>query len=67
MKLELGSLATAFWSNFPSYFYTILYGLGGVWIGISTAGVEGFHWWKAAFIALFSFGWPMLLMTVLVR
>ncbi len=64
---QLGPFATAFWSNFPQFFYTFLYGLGGVWIGISTAGVESFKWWKAVPVALFTFGWPMLLMSVLVR
>lgn len=64
---QLSPFAAAFWSNFPNFFYTILYGLGGVWIGISTAGVESFKWWKAFPIALFSFGWPMLLMSVLAR
>jgi hypothetical protein len=64
---QLGSFATAFWINFPKFFYTILYALGGVWIGISTAGVESFKWWKAIPIALFCFGWPMLLITVLLR
>lgn len=64
---QLGPFATAFWSSFPQFFYTFLYGLGGVWIGISTAGVESFRWWKAVPIALFTFGWPMLVMSVLVR
>ncbi len=64
---QLGSIATAFWSSFPQFFYSFLYGLGGVWIGINTAGVESFKWWKAVPIALFTFGWPMLLMSVLVR
>lgn len=64
---ELGPFATAFWANFPKFFYTILYGLGGVWIGISTAGVESFKWWKAVPIALLSFGWAMLLISVLLR
>jgi hypothetical protein len=40
---------------------------GGVWIGIATAGAESFKWWKAALIALLSFGWPMLLMSALLR
>ncbi len=64
---QLGPFATAFWSSFPQFFYTFLYGLGGLWIGISTAGVESFKWWKAVPISLFTFGWPMLLMSVLVR
>jgi len=64
---QFGPYATTFWRNFPSFFYTFLYGLGGVWIGISTAGVESFQWWKAVPVALFSFGWPMLLMNVLIR
>jgi hypothetical protein len=64
---QLGSFATAFWTNFPKFFYTALYGLGGVWIGISTAGVESFKWWKAVLIAFFSFAWPMVLITVLLR
>jgi hypothetical protein len=64
---QLGSFATFFWSNFPKFFYTFLYGLGGLWIGISTAGVESFKWAKAVPITLFTFGWPMLLMTVLMR
>jgi len=64
---QFGPFATAFWTNFPIYFYTILYALGGVWIGIATAGVEAFKWWKAAPIALFSFAWPMLLMMALLR
>ncbi len=64
---QLGPFATAFWSSFPQFFYTFLYGLGGVWIGISTAGVESFKWWKAIPVALLTFGWPMLLMSVLVR
>ncbi len=64
---QLGPFATAFWSSFPQFFYTFLYGLGGVWIGISTAGVESFTWWKALPVALLTFGWPMLLMSVLVR
>lgn len=64
---QLGPFATAFWSSFPQFFYTFLYGLGGVWIGISTAGVESFRWWKAVLVSLFTFGWPMLLMSVLVR
>ena len=64
---QFGPFATVFWLNFPKFFYTFLYGLGGVWIGISTAGVEPFKWWKAVLVALFSFGWPMLLMSVLMR
>ncbi len=64
---QFGPLATVFWSNFPNFFYTFLYGLSGLWIGISTVGVESFKWWKAVPIALLSFGWPMLLMSVLVR
>jgi hypothetical protein len=64
---QFGPFATAFWTSFPIFFYTILYGLGGVWIGISAAGVEAFKWWKAAPIALFTFAWPMLLMSVLLR
>ncbi len=64
---QLGPFATAFWKNFPPFFYTFLYGLGGVWIGIGAAGIEGFPWWKAVPVALFSFGWPMLLMSVLMR
>jgi hypothetical protein len=64
---QLGPFATAFWTNFPKFFYTFLYALGGVWIGISTAGVEAFKWWKAVPIALFSFGWAMLLISVLLR
>jgi hypothetical protein len=64
---QFGPFAAAFWSNFPKFFYTFLYGLGGVWIGMSTAGAESFKWWKAVPITLFSFGWPMLLMSVLVR
>lgn len=64
---QLGPLATTFWSNFPKFFYSFLYGLGGVWIGISTAGVEQFQSWKSIPIAIFSFGWPMLLMSVLLR
>jgi hypothetical protein len=43
------------------------YGLSGVWIGIAKAGVESFKWWKAEPIALFSFGWPMLPISVLLR
>ena len=64
---QLGPFATAFWSSFPQFFYTFLYGLGGVWIGISTAGVESFKGWKVVPITLFTFGWPMLLMSVLAR
>jgi hypothetical protein len=64
---QLGPFATVFWKNVPAFFYTFLYGLGGVWIGIGTAGVERFKWWKAVLIAAFSFGWPMLLMSVLIR
>ncbi len=64
---HLGPFASAFWKSFPSLFYTILYGLGGVWIGISTAGVERFRWWKAGLVALFCFGSPMLLMSALLR
>jgi len=64
---QLGSFATVFWASFPVYFYTILYGLGGVWIGIGVAGVERFRWWKIILLALFSFGWPMLLMSTLMR
>ncbi len=64
---QLGPFATAFWSSFPQFFYTFLYGLGGVWIGFNTAGVESFPWWKVVPIALLTFGWPMLLMSALVR
>jgi hypothetical protein len=64
---QFGPFATAFWANFPIYFYTILYGLGGVWIGIAAAGLESFKWWRSVVIALFSFAWPMLLMSVLLR
>ncbi len=64
---QLGALATGFWSSFPQFFYTFLYGLGGVWIGICAAGVESFKWWKAIPAAMFAFAWPMLLMSVLVR
>jgi hypothetical protein len=64
---HLGPFATAFWTNFPKFFYTILYALGGVWIGIATVGVESFKWWKAIPIAFFSFAWAMLLITVLLR
>lgn len=64
---QLGPFATAFWTNFPIFFYTFLYALGGVWIGIAAAGVESFKWWKAVPVALFSFGWPMLLISVLMR
>jgi hypothetical protein len=64
---QLGSFATTFWINFPKFFYTILYAMGGVWIGLCTAGVESFKWWKAVLIALFSFGWAMLLISVLLR
>lgn len=64
---QLGPFASVFWINFPKFFYTILYGLGGMWIGISAAGLESFQWWKAVPTALFSFGWPMLLMSVLLR
>jgi hypothetical protein len=64
---QFGSFAAAFWINFPSFFYTILYGLGGLWIGIGVAGVESFKWWKAIPVALFSLCWPMLLMSVLMR
>lgn len=56
---QLGTFATAFWAIFPRFFYTFLNGLGGAWIGISTAGVESFKWWEAIPIALFSFGWPL--------
>lgn len=64
---QLGAFASAFWANFPQFFYVFLYGLGGVWIGISAAGVDGFRWWKAALIALLSFAWPTLLMAALLR
>ncbi len=64
---QLGPFATTFWTNFPKFFYTILYALGGVWIGICTAGMESFKWWKAVPIAMLSFGWPMLLISVLLR
>lgn len=64
---QLGPFAAAFWTNFPAFFYVILYGLGGVWIGISAAGVESFRWWKAALIAALSFAWPALLMSALLR
>ncbi len=64
---QLGPFATIFWSSFPKFFYTILYGLGGIWIGINAAGLEPFKWWKAVPIALFSFAWPMLLMSSLMR
>jgi hypothetical protein len=64
---QLGPFATTFWINFPKFFYTILYALGGVWIGICTAGVESFKWWKAVPIAILSFGWAMLLISILLR
>lgn len=64
---RLGPFAAAFWMNFPAFFYIILYGLGGVWIGIGAAGVESFRWWKAALVALLCFAWPTILMTVLLR
>lgn len=64
---QFGPFATVFWSNFPKFFYIILYGLGGVWIGISTAGVESFKGWKAIPIALLCFAWPMLLISALLR
>ena len=64
---QLGPFAAAFWMNFPAFFYIILYGLGGVWIGIGAAGVEPFRWWKAALIAVLCFAWPMLLMSALLR
>lgn len=64
---QYGPFATAFWKNFPSFFYTILYGLGGVWIGIGAAGIERFPWWKALPVALLSFAWPMLLVSALFR
>lgn len=64
---QFGPFATSFWIAFPQFFYVILYGLGGIWIGISVAGVESFKWWKALVIALFTFAWPMLLMSVLLR
>jgi hypothetical protein len=64
---QLGPFATTFWTNFPKFFYTILYGLGGVWVGVNASGVEAFPWWKALLIAVFTFAWPMLLMTLLLR
>ena len=64
---QLGPFATVFWSNFPKFFYMILYGLGGVWIGTSAAGLERFQWWKAVPVALLSFGWAMLLISALLR
>ncbi len=64
---QFGPFAKAFWTNFPIFFYTILYGLGGVWIGIGTVGVERFKWWKAVPVALLSFGWAMLLISALLR
>ncbi len=64
---QFSPVARTFWINFPIFFYTILYGLGGVWIGISTAGVERFKWWKAVPVALLSFGWAMLLISALLR
>lgn len=64
---QLGPFATSFWTEFPKAFYIILYGLGGVWIAISTAGVESFKWWKVMPIALLTFTWPMILMSALVR
>ncbi len=64
---QFGPFATSFWTSFPILFYTILYGLGGVWIGIGAAGVERFQRWKALPIAMFSFAWPMLLMSLLAR
>ncbi len=67
LRGQLGLFATSFWTSFPIYFYTVLYGLGGIWIGISAAGVESFKWWKAVPIALLSFAWPMLLISTLLR
>ncbi len=64
---QFGPFARTFWINFPIFSYTILYGLGGVWIGFGTAGVERFQWWKAVPIALLSFGWAMLLISALLR
>ncbi len=64
---QFSPFARIFWINFPMFFYTILYGLGGMWIGISAAGVERFQWWKAVPVALLSFGWAMLLISALLR
>ena len=64
---QFGPFATAFWKGFPIFFYTILYGLGGVWIGLGSAGVDSFKGWQAVLIAFFCFSWPMILMSVLLR
>ncbi len=64
---QMGGFAGAFWRAFPAFFYVALYSLGGVYIGLTAAGLERFAWWKAVLTALLSFAWPMLLMSALMR
>jgi hypothetical protein len=69
---QYGTLAYAFYQNFPVLEYTLLFGLAGVLIAVASWSAERAasghpSAWKAALIGWAAFAWPTLLVAVLVR
>ncbi len=67
-----GPLASLLARYFPPMFYLILFGLAGVYNGIATHVAErlaGVYYapWKSALVGIFTFAWPIVLVSVLIR
>ena len=61
----------AFWHDcvlyFPQLMYTVLYGIGAVYVAIAASQTGRFAVWKAAIIGWVVFIWPMMMGVFLLR
>ncbi len=67
LRGDYGPLVDGLLQAFMPVEYTVLYGLVVVNIAIATRAVEQCAWWKAAIVGLSAFGWPMALVSSVVR
>lgn len=67
LRWEYGSFIRSFAVNFPPVMWTTVLSLGGIYNGIAIHEGERFSIGKTALIALVTFAWPIVLVSLLVR
>ncbi|MBW7883015.1 MAG: hypothetical protein H3C34_10325 [Caldilineaceae bacterium] len=67
LRREYGPVMYAFFAGYPSVVWVVMLSLGGIYNGLVTHELERFALWQVVLVALVTFAWPMVFISILLR
>jgi len=67
LRMEHGPLVKNLITNYYPIMYSVLFGVGGVYIALAARRADGIKWWQAVLVGFATFIWPTLLGALLLR